>query len=140
VTTIKNGSRIRFHYTLKVEGQVMDSSDGGDPFDYVQGSNGIVPGLESQLDGLKVGDKKNIVVQPSDGYGVSDPGALQKVPKAAFNHPENLKVGDFVNGETAEGSFQARVDAIDDEHITLDLNHPLADKTLDFQIEIVEIQ
>jgi FKBP-type peptidyl-prolyl cis-trans isomerase SlyD len=137
--SIKYGSKVRFHYTLKVEGQVADSSQGGEPFQYVHGTNGIVPGLESQLDGLEVGDKRDIVVQPEDGYGSPDPAAMQQVPKSAFGDISQMNVGDLVNGETPQGPFQARVHAIEDEHVTLDLNHPLAGKTLDFQVEIVEI-
>jgi FKBP-type peptidyl-prolyl cis-trans isomerase 2 len=140
MTTIKNGSQVRFHYELRVGGQLVDSSDGGDPFQYVHGSNKIVRGLEDRLGGLKVGDKRNIVVQPEDGYGVPDPNALHKVPRTAFKDAGKLNVGDIVRGETAQGPFQARVDKVEDEHITLDLNHPLAGRTLDFQIEIIDIQ
>ena len=84
MSTIKAGSRVGFHYTLKVEGHLVDSSDAGDPFYYVQGSDGIVTGLETQMTGLKVGDKRDIVVQPEEGYGIQDPDAIHKVPRDAF--------------------------------------------------------
>jgi FKBP-type peptidyl-prolyl cis-trans isomerase SlyD len=137
--TIKDGSKVSFHYTLKVDGQVADSSDGREPFQYVHGEKGIVPGLESELEGLEVGDKRDIVVQPEDGYGPADPNALQRVPKSAFGDIGSMNVGDLVNGETPQGSFQARVHEITDDHVTLDLNHPLAGRTLEFQVEIMEV-
>jgi FKBP-type peptidyl-prolyl cis-trans isomerase SlyD len=140
VASIKNGSEVTFHYTLKVEGQVVDSSAGRDPLRYTHGSGHIVTGLESNLEGLEAGDKRDVVVQPEDGYGLPNPDAVQKVPRSAFSSTDGLNVGDVVNGESPQGQFQARVDAIDEDHVTLDLNHPLAGKTLDFQIEIVEVQ
>ena len=137
---IQDGSTVRFHYTLKVDGTVVDSSGENEPFEYVHGQKRIVPGLEQKLEGLEVGDKRIVTIPPEDGYGHPDPDLMHQVERAAFENSETLSVGDYVNGETPQGQFQARVAAIDDEHVTLDLNHPFAGHTLEFDVEIVEIQ
>ena len=108
---IQDGSTVRFHYTLKVDGHVVDSSGENEPFEYVHGEKRIVPGLEQQLEGLEVGDKRSVTIPPEDGYGDPDPDLMHQVERAAFENSDQLNVGDFVNGETPQGQFQARVAA-----------------------------
>lgn len=136
---IKEGSKVSLHYTLTVNGVELESSQGKTPLTYVHGDGIIIPGLEEALDGMDTGDKKDIKVTPEKGYGKRDPDALQKVPKSAFEKPEGMKIGDRVLGNAGGQDFEATITAIDDEGITLDLNHPLAGKTLDFSVEILEI-
>jgi len=136
---IKKGSAVKLHYTLSVDGVILDSSPEGDPLAFVQGSGQIIPGLEKQLEGLKAGDKKEVTVGPDEGYGPVDPNALQKVPRAAFENAPGLKVGDIVSGQLGEQTFNAIVAQISPEEITLDFNHPLAGKTLRFAVEVVEV-
>lgn len=137
---IKEGSKVSLHYTLTVNGVKLESSQGREPLTYVHGEGNIIPGLEEALDGMNAGDKKDIQVTPEKGYGTRDPDALQKVPKSAFENPEGMKIGDRVLGNADGQDFEATITAIDDDGITLDLNHPLAGKTLDFSVEIVAIQ
>lgn len=136
---IKEGSKVTLHYTLTVDGEVVDSSQGKDPFSYQHGEHEIVPGLEEELEGLKVGEKKAISVPPEKGYGNANPDAVQKVPKAAFQGGGELAVGEMVLGQAGGHEFQARIIAMDDEEVTLDLNHPMAGKTLEFQVEVVAV-
>jgi FKBP-type peptidyl-prolyl cis-trans isomerase SlyD len=136
---IKDGSSVKMHYTLTVDGEVVDSSQGGEPLAYVQGQGQIIPGLERQLEGLKPGDTRSAEVAPADGYGETDPERVQKVPKANFREPDQLQAGVMVSGQTDQGTFQARVAEVGEETVTLDFNHPLAGKTLSFQVEIVEV-
>lgn len=136
---IHPGSIVKFHYTLTINGSLIDSSTGRDPLTYVHGSGQLVPGLEDELEGLNEGDKRHVVVPPQTGYGERDPNALQTVPKEVFVGLEGLEVGAIVAGRTGGMPFQAVVVAISEEDVTLDLNHPLAGKTLDFDIEIVQI-
>lgn len=136
---IKNGSTVKMHYTLTVDGVIMDNSPEGDPLSYVQGSGQIIPGLEEQMEGLKPGDKKEVMVSPEKGYGPVDPSAFQKVPRQAFQSAQDLKVGDIVSGQLGEQIFNAIVSALGPDEITLDFNHPLAGKTLRFAIEVVEV-
>jgi FKBP-type peptidyl-prolyl cis-trans isomerase SlyD len=111
----------------------------GEPLTYVHGEGQIVPGLEEQLEGLAAGESKAAVVAPDKGYGPRNPEAVQSVPRTAFQEAGDLKVGDMVTGQAQGRDFQARVTAVDTESITLDLNHPLAGKTLHFAIDIVEV-
>jgi len=99
----------------------------------------IIPGLEEGLEGLKAGAKKEITVAPEKGYGVRNEDAVQNVPKSAFQGAEELTVGELVMGSTGGRSFQAKIVAISDQDVMLDLNHPLAGKTLHFSVEVVSV-
>lgn len=137
---IKKGSTVKINYTLTVDNQVVDSSTGGEPLTYVQGSGQIIPGLEEQLEGMKPTEKKHVTVSPEKGYGAQDPKAFHKVPRKAFQDGQKLKVGDIVSGDAGGQKFQAKIAGVDKEEITLDLNHPLAGKTLNFEVEVVDVQ
>ena len=136
---IQQGSNVKFHYTLTVDGETLDSSREGDPLAYVHGAGNIVPGLERELEGMAAGESKNVTVAPEDGYGPHLPEACHEVPKKAFSDPSALKPGDRVSGQAQDQEFEAVVTAVGDETISLDLNHPLAGKTLQFEVEIVEV-
>lgn len=136
---IQDGSTVEIHYTLVVENEVVDSSAGKEPLKYVQGSGEIIPGLEEELTGLAAGDKKEVLVEPEKGYGPSDPEAVRQLPRDAFQNPETLEVGALVGGTVKGQQFQARIASIDDESVTIDLNHPLAGKTLNFAVEVVHV-
>lgn len=138
--TIKKGSKVSINYTLKVDGNVVDTSEGKEPLSYTQGSGQIIPGLEKQLEGMKKGDKKNVTVTPQDGYGDRNPNSVQKVSKDAFQNTDKLKLGDVVGGSVSGQKFQAVVTEIGEKEVTLDLNHPLAGKTLNFDVEIVGVE
>jgi FKBP-type peptidyl-prolyl cis-trans isomerase SlyD len=138
--TIKEGSKVSINYKLTVDGVVVDSSDGRGPLTYTQGSGQIIPGLEKQLAGLKAGDKRSVVVEAVEGYGEHNPDAVQKVPRAAFKEADKLKVGSVVGGQVGGQDFEAVVVAVDPKEITLDLNHPLAGKTLNFDVEVVSVE
>lgn len=136
---IENGSKVRIHYTLKVDEELIDSSTKGEPFSYIQGQGQIIPGLEEALEGLDEGEKKTVVLPPEKAYGPRDPQAMREVPKSAFQKMDSLKVGDWVQGEVNNRQFQAVVAEIKGEDVVLDLNHPLAGKTLEFEVEVLEV-
>lgn len=136
---IRKGSQVKLHYTLTVDGEVVDSSREGEPFSYVHGHGQIVKGLESELEGMEAGDTKRTTVEPEDGYGRRRPDVIQKVAKSAFREPDRLKEGDVVSGDSDGRPFQAIVAEVGTDEITLDLNHPLAGKSLDFEVEILEV-
>ncbi len=138
---VQKGSKVSIHYKLYSDGNKLDSSEGHEPLTYVQGGGEIVPGLEQEIEGLDVGDKKRITVTPENGYGEHRPEGIQKVPRGAFKDAEELFVGCIVSLKAPTGqTFQATVTELGEEDVTLDLNHPLAGKTLDFDIEIVGIE
>jgi FKBP-type peptidyl-prolyl cis-trans isomerase SlyD len=136
---IEQGSNVKFHYTLSVDGETLDKSRDREPLTYVHGEGQIVPGLERQLEGMKAGDRKTATVAPEEGYGPHRPEAVHEVPKDAFSDASELKPGDRVAGQAQEQSFEATVTAVTDDMVSLDLNHPLAGKTLTFDVEIVEV-
>lgn len=136
---IKDGSKVKFDYTLTVDGKIADTSAGRAPLEYTHGAGHIIKGLEKEMTGMKVGDKKTVVVQPEEGYGLVLEEAIRRVPKTSIGGVENLKVGDMVGASNAGHTFRAIVKEITDNEVVLDFNHPLAGKTLNFDIEIKEI-
>ena len=136
---IKEGSKAKFDYTLTVDGKVADTSAGRGPLEYTHGAGMIIPGLEKELLGMKVGDKKTVTVKPEDGYGLVLQEAIKRVPKEAISNANELKVGDMVGASNGGHTFRAVVKEIGEKEITLDFNHPLAGKELVFDVEIKEI-
>lgn len=132
------------HYTLKNgEGVTLDTSEGREPMPYIHGLGHIIPGLEKELEGKAKGDKVDAVIAPEDGYGTRKEDLVQVVPKSGFQAEEGapgLETGMQVQVETGQGPAIAMVTKIDGENVTLDLNHPLADMTLHFSIEIMDVR
>ncbi|MBI3812350.1 MAG: peptidylprolyl isomerase [Nitrospirae bacterium] len=139
--TVSAGKEITIEYTLKLEDKTtIDSNVGAEPLKFIQGDHLIIPGLETALEGLKVGDKKNVQVKPEDGYGPVDPNAFQEVEKSRVP-PEALVIGTPLDGRDPSGRpIHARVSEIKPSTVVLDMNHPLAGKTLFFEVKILDIQ
>jgi len=136
---IKSGSTVKLHYTLTVDGEVLDSSTDGEPLSYVHGQGQIIPGLEEELEGLGAGEKKAVEVSAAKGYGERQPEAIQEIPRTAFRDPERLKVDDGFSGMAGGQPIQGRIAEVRPDSFVVDLNHPLAGKTLHFAVEIVEV-
>ncbi len=138
---IQVGSQVSIQYTLIDEkGKQIESNKGGDPFKYTHGKGDIIPGLENGLEGMKVGEEKTIMVKPEDAYGKIQPEAFQEIPRK--NVPsEFLKVGAQLVARNPHGqSMSVRVHEIKEETVVLNLNHPLAGKTLTFEVKIMAVQ
>lgn len=129
-------------YVLRVQGgQEVDSSDADDPLEYLHGHNNIIPGLENELTGLKVGDSKDVTVSPADGYGDFDEEAVGEYPRGSFPPDLNLQVGGMLEVRDPEGgSGLATVQEVDDDSVTLNFNHPLAGETLHFAVKVVSVR
>jgi FKBP-type peptidyl-prolyl cis-trans isomerase SlyD len=139
--TIGDDSVVSFHYTLRDDaGSVNESSEGGSPVVYLHGRHSIVPGLESELTGKKSGDQLTAVVPPEKGYGPRNENAVQRVPLKHLATRGPIAPGQVVVVNTSEGGRQARVLKVGHFNVDLDLNHPLAGKTLTFDIEIVDVR
>lgn len=139
--SIVDGTVVSFNYTLTNDaGEILDSSDGGEPLVYLHGGGNIVPGLEKALTGHLVGDRLRADVIPSEGYGERQGPGPQPFPKAQFPagqvHP-GMRF--FARGPQGE-QFAVWVVAVDDEHVFVDVNHPLAGQTLHFDVEITSIR
>jgi len=138
---IQEGSVVAIEYTLTDDsGNVIDSNVGKEPLAYIQGAGQIVRGLEKELTGLKVGEQKKVRVQPQEGYGLPDPKAVQELPKEKIP-PDAHKVGAMLMTKGPQGQAIAmRVSEVKEKTIVVDFNHPLAGKTLNFDVKVVDIR
>lgn len=137
--TVSNGKVISLEYTLKLDNdEVVDTNVGKDPLTYTHGANQIIRGVEAAVDGMELGQAKQAVVPPTEGYGERDPSAFHEVPKEKL--PQNIAVGTQLHGKDSSGrDVRPIVSAIKDETVLLDFNHPLAGKTLYFDLKVVNI-
>ena len=133
---------VLMHYTLKNDaGDVIDSSDGGDPLPFLQGHGNIIPGLESALEGSKPGDKLDVSIKPEEAYGERMKDAIQEIPKSALKGIDEIKVGMQLQSQDQDGNaFLVTVIKIEDDKITVDANHPLAGQTLHFSVSIESVR
>jgi FKBP-type peptidyl-prolyl cis-trans isomerase 2 len=137
--TVSDGKVISLEYTLKLDSEeVVDTNVGKNPLTYTQGANQIIRGVEAAVEGMEIGQAKQAVIPPTQGYGDPDPNAFHEVPKEKL--PEGIAVGTQLHGTDAEGrEIRPLVSAIKDETVLLDFNHPLAGKTLYFDLKVVNI-
>jgi FKBP-type peptidyl-prolyl cis-trans isomerase SlyD len=132
---------VTLDYTLMVDDEVLESTQDGEAIQFIQGIGQIIPGLESAIYDMKVGDKKTVVIDPEDAYGIYDDESTQVAKKDEFSEEIPLDVGTFLDLEDDEGEIlSAQIIAEDEETVTLDFNHPLAGKTLTFEIIIAGIR
>lgn len=138
---VQDGSAVSFDYTLTDDdGKVIDSSKGKQPMSYTHGKGEIIPGLEKELAGMPVGAEKKVTIKPEDAYGPINPQAFQEVPKEKLP-PEALKVGTVLMAQGPQGQgMPVRVHEIKDKTVIMDFNHPLAGKTLSFDVKITDIR
>ncbi len=139
---IANGSVVGIDYSLHLgDGRVVDASQPEDPLTYLHGEGQIVPGLESALEGLSVGDKKQVVVAPAQGYGEHDPRGVQEVPRGAFPAGFEPQVGMELTAEGQNGeAVPFAIREVKPDNVVIDLNHPLAGKTLHFDVTVREVR
>ncbi len=138
---IENGSMVQLEYTLKDDGgKVLDSSKGKGPLTYTQGQQQIIPGLEKALNGLRAGDEKKVTVKPVDGYGEVDPQAVAEVPRDMLP-PDALTVGTELVAQNQGGDRRiVRIKEVKEKTVLIDLNHPLAGKTLFFDVKVLGVE
>ncbi|MGN6735573.1 MAG: FKBP-type peptidyl-prolyl cis-trans isomerase [Candidatus Binatia bacterium] len=138
---VKDGMLVTLDYTVKTpDGKLLETSKGSQPLKYIQGKKMMIPGLERELTGMKIGDEKHITIKPEDGYGKLNPNAVQEVPKEKVP-PNALKVGAVLVGTNKDGSpIPMTVREIKDKTVVMDLNHPLAGKTLVFDVKVIDVE
>ncbi len=137
----KSGDTVRLHYTgTLTDGSKFDSSEGRDPLEFTLGGGQIIPGLEREIFGMKVGDKKTVTAVADEAYGQPNPAALQDVPRDTIPPEIELAVGGQLQVSTQDGQqMTVTITAITEEVVTMDANHPLAGQNLIFDVELVEI-
>lgn len=129
------------HYTLKNDaGEVLEASHGSAPIAYLHGHGNLVPGLEKALAGKRSGDTLSVVVAPAEGYGERSPGLVQVVAKSALKLDADPVVGMQLTARGPQGTRVLTVTQVGRDTVTLDGNHPMAGKTLHFDVEVTEVR
>jgi len=136
-----SGMVVSMHYTLTDDtGDVLDSSRGGEPFSYLHGHNNIIPGLEKALEGTEAGFKSKVTVAPAEGYGEKNAEAVFEAPREHFPPDMKLEIGARVYADGPNGPITLTVVKLTETGAVLDANHPLAGKTLHFDVEITTVR
>ena len=139
--TVTDGQVVSMEYSLRVDGKVVDSSEGGEPLEYLHGAANIIPGLERELEGMSIGESKNVIVPAADGYGEMDEDAFVDVPRKEFPDDMPLNPGVEMELTTPDGQpMYARVDSVEEEIVHLNMNHPLAGKELHFEVKVTALR
>jgi FKBP-type peptidyl-prolyl cis-trans isomerase SlyD len=139
---IEQNKVVTMNFTLKDdEGNLLDSTEKGGPFSYISGTNMVLPKLEEALSGMLIGSKKNLKLEAKDGYGNYNDDAIQVVGKENFPEDIVLEVGMEYMANSPDGvKMPFTINNVDGEEITIDFNHPLAGKNLNFDIELLNIR
>jgi len=137
MSVIEKNAVATVHYTgtLPESGEVFDSSEGRDPLKFLVGHKQMIPGFEEELMGAAKGERRTFTLEPERAYGNRIPEAVQQIPKGMFGDID-LEIGMILMSDV--GPFQ--VVAVEDETVTADFNHKLAGQTLQFSVEVVDIQ
>ncbi|GAB4495233.1 MAG: peptidylprolyl isomerase [Anaerolineales bacterium] len=139
--TVQDGQVVSMEYSLRVDGEMIDTSAGREPLEFLQGAGNIIPGLEDELYGMEIGEAKNVIIAAEDGYGELDPDAFIDVPREQFPAEIPLEVGVELQVRDESGHpMMARIDTVNTDSVRLDFNHPLAGKELVFDVKIVGLR
>jgi len=138
---IRSGQTVSIEYSVSLGDEIaVDTNVGKEPLTFVQGAHQVIPGLENAVEGMRVDEAKKVVVKPEDAYGVVDPDAFIAVGKDKVP-PEAMRVGAQLRGQTKDGQpIRSQVAEVKDDTVTLDFNHPLAGKTLYFDVRILNVE
>jgi len=140
MVAVTKGRRVQVEYEGKFEnGEVFDASaKHGQPLEFVAGEGQVVKGFDSAVIGMKIGDEKEIKILPKDGYGEHNPSAVRSFPRTGF--PKDIKAGTTIGIPLPQGGHMpAKISKVTENEVSIDLNHPLAGKTLYFKVKVVKI-
>lgn len=141
---IANDTVVEIDYVLRLgDGEEVDRSEEGEPLAYLHGHQNIIPGLERELTGMQAGESKEVIIDASEAYGEREDDSVGRYPRHEFPSELDLQVGTLlqVHEPRSDGrSGLAEVIALDDEHITLDFNHPLAGESLHFSVKVLSLR
>jgi FKBP-type peptidyl-prolyl cis-trans isomerase SlpA len=137
---IKNGSSVVFNYEVKIEDEVVDSTYDSEPLEVKIGGGQLLPAMEEEMMGLKKGEKHSFELSPENAFGSYDEEAVIKIPKSNIELRKDIKVGMYMDiQDQQKNEYRGLIVDIDEENVTMDFNHPLADKTLHYSIEILKV-
>jgi FKBP-type peptidyl-prolyl cis-trans isomerase SlyD len=138
---IANNTVVSIEFELTDEnGELLDKSTPGQPLIYIQGAQSMVPGLEAALEGKAIGADLEVTLEPTEGYGMVSDELFQEVPKDQFEGVEELKVGMEFQAQTNNGVQIVSISEVKDEVVVINGNHPLAGKTLNFEVKVVDVR
>jgi|SRR3989338_182806 len=138
------GNKIKIEYEGRFEnGEVFDSSQHGDhshPLEFEIGAGQVIPGFDNAVIGMKEGDEKEFTIKPEEAYGTPNPDLVKKFPRESLPQGQNPEKGMTVILATPTGQqIPAKIADVDEKEVSIDLNHPLAGKTLIFKIKVISI-
>ena len=138
---VSEGKTVKVNYTMKVGGKVLETSIGHKPLQFKAGSHQVIPGFEKAVMGMKTGQKKSFSVSPREGYGLEDPKAIKSIPKKQIPPDIKPKAGMLLDTQGKDGQrVPVRVVEVKKDVVVINFNHPLAGKTLNYDIEVLEIK
>ncbi|HEV2707073.1 MAG TPA: peptidylprolyl isomerase [Pyrinomonadaceae bacterium] len=135
----KNGDTVRVHYTGRFEdGEVFDSSEGGEPLEFTLGTGQVIPGFEQAILGMRVGEAKRVEIEPDDAYGPRHESLITSLAREHARFPVEPQVGMNLLLPLADGQqLEIVITEVTETHVTIDGNHPLAGRTLTFDLTLV---
>jgi FKBP-type peptidyl-prolyl cis-trans isomerase SlyD len=137
---VSNKNIYTLNYWLKsADGGVVDTSEGGEPMVFVEGSGKVIPGLQQAVKGRMPGDRLDVTIPPELAYGRHDPALISKVPASDFDGVEDVVVGMKFQTNTGGDAQVVQVVEINDGQVSIDANHPLAGLSLNFELEIIDV-
>ena len=138
---IAAATQVTLHFAIKLEnGDVVDSTFDKQPATFKVGDGNLLPGFEQALYGLKAGDKRSLPIAPEQGFGQPNPQNVQVMPRSQF---KDMELGEgllVIFNDAANAELPGMVQSFDDNQVSVDFNHPLAGKTLSFEVEIIAVQ
>ena len=138
---IEKDTVVQFHYSLKNEaGELLESTEGNDPMAYLHGHKNIIPGLEKAMLGKAQGDTFTVTVEPKEAYGERKADAKQRIPLKHLQGAKKWRKGMVAVVQTDQGQRQVVIEKVGKFNADCDLNHPLAGKTLTFDINVVSVR
>jgi FKBP-type peptidyl-prolyl cis-trans isomerase SlyD len=139
--TIQRNKVVTINYTLTDEtGSLLETSEGQEPLIYIHGAGNLIPGLEASLDGKPAGTSLKVSVPPEDAYGAWDKEKVMEIPKSEFSGVDEVKAGMEFSVQGEAGEEVVIVSKVEGDMVTIDANHPLAGKTLTFDVMVIEIR
>ena len=134
-------TEVTLHFALKLEdGNVVDSTFDKQPATFKVGDGNLLPGFEQALFGLKAGDKRTLQIEPEQGFGQPNPATVQVMSREQFQDMDLAEGMLVIYNDSAKTELPGIVKAFDEQHVTIDFNHPLAGKSLAFEVDIIEVK
>ena len=136
---IQTGTSVTLHFSLALEnGHIVDSNFEGNPATFSVGDGNLLPGFESSLLGLEVGDEREFIISPENAFGQHNTQNVQSVDRGNFDESD-LEIGSILSFQNGDGELPGVIIALEENQVMVDFNHPLSGKNIVFQVKIVEI-